>query len=122
LRCGCWTAVAPLANLEAMMECTFQVGDRVVCVDATDTNNLGLPELNEGHIYEVRAVEAAKAIETEDFSSSDGAYSDTRAVVKVAEVNPRCRFHDEGFAAARFRPVKPLSFWLGEKQELRVKA
>lgn len=103
-----------------MMECTFQVGDRVVCVDANDTNNQGEPELVEGHIYTVRFVGPAVHRRGYWFDPDRGPYANAKTEIRVHEVARR--LGDDGFAAARFRPVKPLSFWIGEKQTLKVPA
>ena len=98
------------------MKCTFQVGDRVVCVDAEATaSKTGERELFEGTVYTVRSVYI-------DNAPSDGPYAGHSTCIRVSEINPRLDYNgeptDRGFAAARFRPVKPLSFWLGEKQEI----
>lgn len=100
------------------MQCTFQVGDRVVCVDAYATNVWGDTELVEGAVYTIREVtcDRGEPAGLNKYSSSAGTW------VRLKEINPRKHHNncDLPFAAARFRPVKPLSFWIGEKQKVRA--
>lgn len=99
------------------MKHTFQVGDRVVCVDAHETARFGgvwHQELQEGAVYTVAWVGV-------DRGQFDSPYGREAVCVRLNEVKRAKYLHREvGFAAARFRPVRPLSFWLGEKQALEL--
>lgn len=92
------------------MECTFQVGDKVVCIDASDTNSVRRRELIEGGIYTVREVTA----DGRDLAGvlRLGPYGDVPGI-RLVEINPRNSTlgvpRDTPFAAARFRHTKSIS-------------
>ena len=100
------------------MDCTFQVGDRVVCVDARHSNRAGVPEIFEGTIYTIAEVNIGVV----------GFYAGHIGPMPVVRLREVARRHptsgpsaDYGFfAAGRFRPVKPLSFWVGEQQRAKA--
>lgn len=95
------------------MECTFQVGDRVVCVDAYHTNNLRIAELEEGAIYTVAGVKAPTI-------PGNNHHRNTPALLHLVEKPTRIKDMSPWFAATRFRPVKPLSFWVVGQFEIPV--
>lgn len=76
----------------------FRVGQKVVCVDARDTNSHGLPEIVEGGVYTIRWV----------------GVDDYKLCVRLVEVPRNAlappfttppEFLDWPFYASRFRPV-----------------
>lgn len=93
------------------MECTFQVGDGVVCV-ATDIAHMtrncagGNPGFQTGGIYTVKEVRVpAKPVLG-------------RPCLLFNEIPDRRHKGTGGLIVwdhVPFRPVKPLSFWVGEK-------
>ena len=90
------------------MECTFQVGDRVVLVKEPGRTLAigGNPGLVKGGIYTVSWV---------------GIMIGGEVGLRFQEIPPVRHVLDGllgSWNASYFRPVKPLSFWLGEKQHL----
>jgi hypothetical protein len=103
------------------MKCTFQVGDRVVCVDAARSNRLDIQELEEGQVYTIAWIGPTPA-DMVGLSEKD-----IGVCVRLAEIPKRAcmGFLDnptDPFGAFRFRPVKPMSFWIGEKRELELES
>jgi hypothetical protein len=75
----------------------FMVGQKVVCVDAEDSNTWGIPELIQGEIYTIAWVGSAEA-----HIFHPGIYNKDTAVVHLQEVR---RQSPTPFSARRFRPV-----------------
>lgn len=91
------------------MKCTFQVGDRVVCVDGRIPTNVRGPVVVEGHVYTVSQIIVGLP------PTRGSHYRDAWPAIALQEVP---RPGGDAWDARRFRPVKPLSFWLGETQEI----
>ena len=93
------------------MKYQFQAGDRVVCIDGKNTNLIGTRELSDGTIYTIREV-----LPWDWFPVNCAGIG-----VRLVEIPDRFdgflkERNDIPFGAFRFRPIKPLSFWVGEHQ------
>lgn len=98
------------------MECTFQVGDRVVCKQRPPICPHCIDRrLEDGVVYTVKAVHVFPS----GVICPHGRQYPASPTIRVKELASRAP-NDFGHYAWHFRPVKPLSFWLGEKQELRT--
>lgn len=93
-----------------MMECTFQVGDRVVAVgcgaDFLHLVNARAPGQGIGDVFTIASV---RHHESRNHMPSG-------AVITLQEIAGRA------FYAFCFRHAKTLDFWIGEKQALKVPA
>lgn len=93
------------------MECTFQVGDRVVCVDVSARPGYTLDGLVEGEIYTISGIRPWISPGSPLCRPGESIIGvDLAEIVRSDPYMP--------YNSRRFRPVKPLSFWLGEKQEI----
>lgn len=83
---------------------TFHVGQKVVCVDATDTNRIGIKELTEGASYTIRWVGNARhPILGQRFAVRVmGIVRDSDAKMWAARWP---HLADTPFCASRFRPL-----------------
>lgn len=97
------------------MECKFQVGDKVVCVEE-DLSNMtrncvtGNPGFVTGGIYTITEIQCQD--------------SWPMPAILLKEIHQRLLHVDGGrimWSVRHFRPVKPMSFWLGEKQDIDMK-
>jgi hypothetical protein len=107
------------------MECKFVVGQRVVCVDASDTRGTGRADLAEGEIYTVRWVgmfDAGLHYLRPNRYTGFGAAPCIRVKEVYRPSDTGLSIHEDiSFDARRFRPVKTMEFWLGAKQDLTEK-
>lgn len=93
------------------MDCTFQVGDRVVCVDAQQPPDWhGHNPLTEFELYTIAHISVSSG------TGLSGPHQEGGVCLHLKEI-PGWRFR-----TPRFRPVKTMEFWIGEKQSLKVPA
>ena len=102
------------------MECPFQVGDRVVCVrtvkQSAFATQLKWTGFTVGNVYTIRTITP--------FSGgrcSDGnVYPPTICLKFQGKADRLGGGPDYGYCHSFFRPIKPLSFWIGEKQDIKL--
>lgn len=98
------------------MECKFQVGERVVCVDNTATKST-LPDLVEGNIYTIQRIEVLSGNRPTKFCHEGemGVWLGFKEIPISVVTGNAAVFHHK-----RFRPLKTVDFWIGQKQDLGV--